>query len=411
MFKICDLNTILTTVLTLFMKVFGVCCPLVPLMPEGEGYPDGYQLPKRQRPQDSLNIPKLCEALSDSILYERKFECLNFAVIGVLSPYSPDLHVMVAELSPNRYLPGPESFTNPEFNALCALCSDVLAASARNEFTVQCVGYNWSPFAWGHIEERGGCQSVMTKFHMMMWQWNKLDEDSFDNLSPKHKEIFELNNYNEPFAKLVWAKCGQFLAETGLFSDYVVNSRGLFVKFGVGKCVSDVLQRENFLREFSVQIQGILAHLSSCLTDLDLDKMLGILMKTNDRMLTDIEIEELRRAPNPRSLEDVLQLCNNDDERQLCSDLYDSVLERCGVCDTEKTIWEKGFGYSLVMCDSENDFVSPGLYVGLHAHCGPGGVAEVVGCHLTRPEGFVAAEGEMIAHNQLLWNLGHSLLQ
>ena len=84
------------------MNVFRVCCPLIPLVDEGKGYPKDYQLPKRQRPVDSLNIPRLCSVLRESLLYEEVHDNLDLAVVGVLSPYTLGLHVMVIDLSPNR---------------------------------------------------------------------------------------------------------------------------------------------------------------------------------------------------------------------------------------------------------------------------------------------------------------------
>jgi hypothetical protein len=63
-----------------------------------------------------------------------------------------------------------------------------------------------------------------------------------------------------------------------------------------------------------------------------------------------------------------------------------------------------------VFCDSTQlDVLESGLYVGLHCICGPGGVAEVLGCYLTRPEQRLADEELMISHNKLLWDIKRRL--
>jgi hypothetical protein len=57
----------------------------------------------------------------------------------------------------------------------------------------------------------------------------------------------------------------------------------------------------------------------------------------------------------------------------------------------------------------EQGVVESGLHLGLHAFIGPGGVAEVLGCFLTRPLERLADEALMIEHNRLLWKLSRTL--
>ena len=99
----------------------------------------------------------------------------------------------------------------------------------------------------------------------------------------------------------------------------------------------------------------------------------------------------------------------DDHEKRLLACLHPSVCNRCGEGDESKPLWEKGFGYSLVICDSHHSDVESGLRIGLHPHCGPGGVAEVLGCYLTRPENRLADEEVMMRHNSILWSLAKSL--
>lgn len=41
--------------------------------------------------------------------------------------------------------------------------------------------------------------------------------------------------------------------------------------------------------------------------------------------------------------------------------------------------------------------------------CGSGGVAETLGCYLTRPEDSLANDDIMIKHNHLIWNIKEDL--
>ena len=145
------------------------------------------------------------------------------------------------EMSENRYLPGPESFNDEEWLKLSEIARKVVISmknsteksdsSIKTRYGAQCCGFNWSPFAWGQIEEKMSCQSITTKFHLMIWQWSYSDlKDSINNKVeiPKNKEEFFFNNeYNELFARLV-------LKELKIESEndrIVCGPRGLFVPF------------------------------------------------------------------------------------------------------------------------------------------------------------------------------------
>ena len=51
---------------------FEICCPLYPLFKRNQGYPIGFKLPPRMRPNDSLNLKQLTEVLKKSLLYVEK---------------------------------------------------------------------------------------------------------------------------------------------------------------------------------------------------------------------------------------------------------------------------------------------------------------------------------------------------
>jgi hypothetical protein len=317
---------------------------------------------------------------------------------------------MITELSPHRYLPGPESFSDVEFSKLIGLALKIQRAISSNEHTVDCFGFNWSPFSWGEIEERGGCQSVMTKFHLMAWQWNNLTFEMVSDLPPVYEVVFRTNLYNAPFARLVNLKCSKLFDGAELFSEPVFSAVGLFLPFRSGKGVVDVFKAPSFIRSFTIIIEEILANLTDCLVDFDFARQESLLQETAHRLLNDEEIAFLRAKPVCRTLEEALSRCQNEFEAEICRAIYPASINRCTTCDEQFPIWTKRFGFSLTMCDSvQPDVIPPGLYIALHALAGPGGTAETVGCYLTRPEGRLADEAVMIAHNRLLWELSARL--
>jgi hypothetical protein len=317
---------------------------------------------------------------------------------------------MVTELSPHRYLPGPESFSDAEFTLLLNLCSRVVEGIADNEHTVDCIGFNWSPFSWGTVEERGGCQSVMTKFHMMIWQWNKLKLEEVPDLPVGHQIVYASNTYGVPFARIVWIKCCEIFERTDLFSEPEFNARGLFLPFRSGKGIKTVLNCKSFLRTVSISVSQILADLTDRLVEFDFEKMDALLREVGHRLLSEEEVGFLRATTTVRPLETVLSQCQNEFEEAVCRSVYDAVANRCTTGDDRLPIWTKRFGFSLTVCDSQQpDVIIPGLYISLHALGGAGGAAETVRCYLTRPEGRLADESVMIDHNRLLWSLAHKL--
>lgn len=404
------------------MSFFQFSCPLIPLLPDGEGYPPNFQLPKRQRNEDALNIPKLTKIFRESIIYEsiheiNKEEKSDLAVLNVLSPYSLLCHVMVVELSQNRFLPGPESFTEHEWLNFSELSYKVVQSmkslstiNHKNESISTLCGFNWSPYSWGPFEERGGCQSITTKFHMMIWQWPRIELiENHSELPEKHQQIFFRNDYNEAFGKLAGQSIGLPSFESG--------PRGLFIPLE-----SITLENIIKLKEISEKIEKIINDLNSILIK-NFNEAFNEVKKTMEessfRIITEDEINEKLRHNRLElnNLQESLSKCQNEEEKQIISSIYKSVVNRIEM-DSDpnpekfknKEIWEKFFGFSIVLADSfNNNEIKNGLYIGLHPLCGPGGCAEVLGCYLTRPEKKMADEKIMISHNHEIWCLKKEL--
>lgn len=407
------------------MSYFQFSCPLIPLLADGEGYPPNYQLPKRQRNEDALNLPKLTKIFRESIIYETINETDNIksdlTVLNVLSPYSLLCHVMVMEISPNRFLPGPESFKNNEWRMLSELSYKViqsmnsLSGKEQNHTPISTFcGFNWSPYSWGLFEERGGCQSITSKFHMMIWQWPKIELiNDHSQLPKKHQKIFFENGYNEPFGRLV----GQVLN----LSTYEVSPRGIFIP--IEKIDIEILYK---LKEISEKVENIINNLNSILIK-NFNEAFNEVKETMEQAsFRVISVDEIDKKMRNNHLEingrqECLMKCKNQDEKELINSIYNAVVERLNInsnenFDSEKfneiEIWEKFFGFSLVLAESSQfNHIKNGLYIGLHPLCGPGGCAEVLGCYLTRPEQRMADEKVMIAHNHEIWRLKEKLNQ
>lgn len=433
---------------------FTVSAPLIPLLPDGNHYPQGYSLPKRQRNKDALDIPRLIKIFRQSLLYEEKskikLESKNnteqnyedesykyqqdeeyiesdLAVLGVLSPYSLLQHVMIMEISDNRYLPGPESFCEEEWKKISDLServvhlmkktNNVLLHHRNNkkfQYAAQCCGFNWSPFAWGEIEEKMSCQSIISKFHMMIWQWSYADllkgANFKANLPEEKEQFFFYNDYNKHFAKLV-------LNELGIMKEDRIECgpRGLFIPFDLlNKDGNKKTLEENIhkMRSIALVVEKIIKHLNQCLTYDSPFDLLPILKETSHRNLTDEELEQLRKNPALKSFNEAILSCNNETECKIIKSVYPAVKNRSVFTSLDtypykpEETWMKGFGFSMVMCESKiQNVLKSGLYICLKAMCGSGGVVETLGCYLKRTEQKLANDDMMVKHNHSLWVL------
>ncbi|KAK8843904.1 hypothetical protein M9Y10_024986 [Tritrichomonas musculus] len=433
--------------------IFTILAPLIPLLPDGQHYPDGFSLPKRMRNMDALDIPRLTKKFRESLVYEEinpiSIETKNdydqnknnnqlnsksyktiqsdIAVLGVLSPYSLLQHVMIMEMSDNRYLPGPESFSEEEWLKLSEIARRVvismksqekIQSNGKLQYGAQCCGFNWSPFAWGQAEEKMSCQSITTKFHLMIWQWSQSDlkESLTQKVEiPKNKEeFFFKNGYNELFAKLILNELKIDADENG---EIICGPRGLFLPFDLLEKSDKNGLEDNIkkMREIAIIVERIIGHLNSCLMRESTEKMFNILNKTAERNLTDDELKELRKNPEIRTLDEALNCCHNELEKKIIELIYPAVQNRSNFSESNfsvipEEIWMKGFGFSMVMCESNvHEVLKSGLYVCLKVKCGSGGVAETLGCYLKRPEDSLANDETMIMHNHAIWKIKEDL--
>ena len=390
---------------------FEICCPLYPLFPRGEGYPPNYALPPRMRPNDCLNLKKLTSILKESLLFaEKSDENEEVSVVSVLSPYSHDLHVMIMDLSPELYLPSPELIDLKIFNKICGLANECINYMRMKHSKCICAGYNWSPFSYGKFEEVTGGQSITTKFHFSLWTWDDLQKfDAGKSIKREYRRALGENEYGLPFARFFYDKIQKIVDDSCLFDAPELTSNCLFIPFKPGVTISDALKDGVFVKEIASVIASNLRRLSETLSDSNISEMIEILKNTEKRLLTENEISTLRRVPKIYPLDDCLSKCQDKNERDIITALYQPAVNREKEESEDSEYWKKNFSYSLSFCESEIKGIKSGMRIFSLPQCGPGGVIESFRCVLTRPEKCVASNEDVIRHNNILWDLADYL--
>ena len=393
---------------------FEICCPLYPLFGRNFGYPEGFKLPPRMRPNDSLDLKKLTDVLKQSLLYPEKKENNEgkeeISVVSVLSPYSHDIHVMVMDLSPVLYLPSPELIDDYIFEKICKTVNKCIDYMRTKNYKCICAGYNWSPYSFGTQEEITGGQSIPTKFHFSLWTWDDLKKfDKKKEIKKEIKRVLGDNNYGLPFAHFFYEKIKNIIKNSNLFDEPIFSSTCAFIPFKEGVLMNNVISNGKLIKEIADIIAKNLKRLSEIISDSNIDEMLNILKNIGKRLLTDEEIEKLRKTPKIKPLNDCLNACKDENEKEIISALYQSAINREQGKGIEDGIWKKNFSYSLSFCESKMPEIKSGMRIFSLPQCGPGGVVESYNCILSRPESCMATNDEIIYHNNLLWDLADYL--
>ena len=389
---------------------FEICCPLYPLFPRNIGYPKDFKLPPRMRPNDSLDLKKLTNILKESLLYveknENKEQKEEISIVSVLSPYSHDIHVMVMDLSPDLYLPSPELINDLIFEKICKTVNKCIDYMRIKNYKCICAGYNWSPYSFGIPEEVTGGQSIPTKFHFSLWTWDDLKK--FDNkkeIKPANKRVLGDNNYGIPFARFFYEKIKDIIKNSNFFDEPIFSSTCAFIPFKEGVIINNVISNGKLIKEIADVLAKNLKRLSEILSDSNIDEMLDILKNIENRLLTDDEISKLKKTPKIKPLNDCLNKCQDENEKEIINAIYQSAINREQGKSIDDIIWKKNFSYSLSLCESKIPEIKSGMRIFSLPQCGPGGVVESYKCLLTRPESCIATEEEIIYHNNLLWDL------
>jgi hypothetical protein len=378
------------------------------------------------RPADAVDLKGLVSEMKKSAVTTKHISEKPWSLISVYSPYSPDIHVMLMETSPDRYLPGPEWIPEEEGEGVTKLIGAVLDFIGRRQSnsTIH-AGYNWSPRSWGEEEEKTGFQSVPTKWHPMLWGWPRLDEtDDPDSqtvewvdpsvLSPHERRILGENEFGLPlcrFIRSILEKESEKLPDIkGPFSFDKSTISGRIVSIPFHDPLPQLFSSDGFfagvLKPIAIILEKTFRMLTETFTTLDCSEM--------DALLRQCEVkgpailERLRNNPRIRDKNAVSKLaCNNNIPNDLMQTLSTPIFNRCNEKGIPSGWWRKGFGYALVLSASTSEYVGhlkimPGVYVG------PGGVVEAQGVILKRPE-YIPCNQDSIEKSRILWNLKRHL--
>jgi len=398
--------------------------PLSPYLQPGEKKP---QETKRIRPKDTLNLKSLLKEIRKSTIITLDICGKPWSVVSVYSPYSQDVHVMLIEASPNRYLPGPEKIPEREGSFLMQLWAAILDLIAERQVNATVhVGYNWSPRAWGQEEEKNGFQSIPTKWHPHLWGWPSFQNTPKEKLNfsqwvdstlllPGEKRLLGDNNYAEPFGLLIKNKLKETFPPNNPFHrffsyrNWSINNCGINVSFNTS--VPEILRIPKFfshvLKPLAIQLDRLTRDLTEALTKNKCKDMDNILIETEKGRPKNWE--RLRDRP---IMQTEAYISNAFKEKGYPEALREALLKpvrnRCNETENRNDWWRKCFGYALVLSgpskgNSGQIRIMPGVLVG------PGGVVEAQGIVIRRPEDKQVSDSKIRERSDILWQLAKNL--
>ncbi|MCX6624227.1 MAG: hypothetical protein NTY38_24830 [Acidobacteria bacterium] len=420
--------------LTLSMPRISV--PYYPMLRSGEA---SIVRPKRLTPEAALNLDDVIKQLAREVLFTFDAGGTTWAVVSVLHPYTATPHVMLLDVSGNRYVPGPESIQGFEGDLVFRVAALAAQCLCRNGFVDRCcVGYNWSPYSWGEgLEEHGGFQSVPTLFHLMLWGWGPLPEEGkqwvfndsivewvkVKELDARQYRMLVANDYGRPFGAMMAREIEKTFAQSHIPpgpltklldpSAWRFDERGLIMPFEGSVCKLLGEHQEFFsrvIRPIGLALDNLLVRLSGVLTTLDCRSLGRLLRRVEQGPLSDANLELLRAVPTVRPEDEIREAFRREGwPAELLPVLLPAVHARCEAASQRdvSSCWRKGFGYALAMSSAPSGGsgelrIMPGVYLG------PGGVVEAQGMLLSRVP-IDAPAGETRRRSRMLLDLGRWL--
>ncbi|MCK5147958.1 hypothetical protein KAR48_14470 [bacterium] len=397
-----------------------ITLPLAPLLHPGEDAP---RPSKRLRPEDVLDLYETRRQLAPSILATIDIDGAPWSVISVYSPYSPDIHVMIMETSTDRIISGPEAVPLQEGDSLMKLWKFILefiAGRQGNESIY--VGYNWSPRAWGGREERGGFQSVPTKWHAMLWGWPAFPEKGKcseivdwirrDELSLPARRIFGENEYTVDLSNFIHTRLRKLFEDRPEWHiGWDINNMGLKLELPhtLPELLSNTFLFSQIISPVAIMLDRLYCDMTHALTHCccsDIDSLIARLVSgEKDETL----LAELRKPPKPRKKQTAFKrFLDIGGSRELFDSIYPAVKNRYYESEPDHDWWRKGFGYSWSLSggigqQSSICRILPGVYVG------PGGVVEAQGVLLHRPLDRHLPKDTLRKKSEALWALAAAL--
>ncbi len=401
-------------------KVTILTIPLFPYLRAGRQKPE---LPKRIRPQDSLHLKEMLKEIRKSEVACFKIAGKPWSIVSVLSSYSPDVHIMLVEVSDSRYISGPEKIPNGDGEQLMKLWAAILELiSKRKSAATIHAGYNWSPRAWGKEGEKTGFQSLPTKWHPHLWGWPRLDKKTpfvrrIDATAIEREERRMLgdNNYAKPFGKLIKKRMEETFKRNSLFyklftpGEWQIDGRGVCIRFPAS--ITKILRTPDFFRKalkpLAAMLEKIMRELTETFTTIKCRDIDRILAKRGRKSKRDLEI--LRSAPIMREEKEIREIFKSRGyPKELLEAIWGPISNRCKETGNPANWWRKGFAYALILSGPSKGNrgllrIMPGVFVG------PGGVVEAEGYLIRRPEDRKFSTEEIIEKSRELRNLAEEL--
>jgi hypothetical protein len=387
----------------------------------------------RITPAASLFLTQMLEALDPEVVRRFVADGSLWAMISTLASYSP-LHVMLLNVE-RRYVPGPESLSAAEGNRVLRVAARFLEmVSGRSGAEKAQLGFNWSPYGLGPgLEEQGGWQSIITKFHLHCWvTWALPEEGKIsefnvwktdwvreEELSPQLHRLLIKNDYGAPLGRLL-AEASRAAMDSrrvdGAVASVLRNERNwCFDARGAAVTIPCPLLEllteepklfENIIQPVARACSDLLCRLTEIFTDMDCVKLHRTLAKVESGPLPECDIAELRAVPKVRAEGEIRNgLKANGWPLELIPVLLPAIENRCLRAETSEDwqMWRKGFGYAFLLsgaldgCSSELRLM-PGVYLG------PGGVVESQRMVLSRVP-VPAPEAELVRRSRMLTEL------
>lgn len=375
----------------------------VPLV-ETAFFPFSGTMTTRIGPVQALSQEMVRESLLPNVITEIYVAGHPWKVAAVLSPYTPLFHVMLLDSS-KRYMPDPTFLSPQEGDGLMKIWQRIVSFQEGLKGTKAInVGYNWSPRSYGEAEEKGGFQSLTTKWHLQFWnQPESAQSVPLDSLKEETRRVILGNSLNKWFGVFINEHMLKNNASFNRFLDLgraVIDNRG--IEISARGNLKEIFARPGFFSEFlqplAVYLDRMARDITECFSTLD-NSRLEKLIKGEFEEGANGALPILREDPHllpyderTRKIQFLGEKGYSNKVLNLLMHLNSLVKEKADAPDNR---WfRKGLGYALVFSqDLESEKtrmrIMPGIFVEDR-----GGVVEALGIALYRREGIDSSQEE-----------------
>jgi hypothetical protein len=218
---------------------------------------------------EALDQKTVEENLRPNVIAEVNVAGNPWSVTAVLSPYTPLAHVMLLDLS-KRYMPDSRYVSDQEGKELMATCQKIVDfQEGLKDSRFINVGYNWSPRSYGESEEKGGFQSLTTKWHIQFWnQPESIKNVKLSSLIEGSRRAILGNKFNRRFGDFINERIVNKKDVFGRYLDVdstITDNRG--IEIPLKESLSKVFSKPEFFSEFLKPLAGDLDEITKDLTE------------------------------------------------------------------------------------------------------------------------------------------------